>query len=100
MDNFLSLLMFIIAFGVLITIHELGHLITAKMFNVYCSDFSIGFGYKILKIVRDDPDEKNVVWVYKSSLKDLKKDTDFTIIGRRLVFYRTIQGNLQVQYDG
>lgn len=53
-----------------------------------------------MSIQSDDPDEKNVVWVYKSSLKDLKKDTDFTIIGRRLVFYRTIQGNLQVQYDG
>lgn len=53
-----------------------------------------------ISIQSDDPDEKNVVWVYKSQLKDLKKDTDFAIIGRRLVFYRTIQGNLQVQYDG
>ena len=53
-----------------------------------------------MQIQQDDPDEKNVVWVYKSQLKDLKKDTDFTIIGRRLVFYRTINGSLQVQYDG
>jgi len=70
--------MFIIAFGVLITIHELGHLITAKMFKVYCSDFSIGFGYKILKIVRDDPDEKkNSLFWFKS--KNKKRETNFSI---------------------
>lgn len=53
-----------------------------------------------MQIVSDDPNEAGAVWVYKSSLKDLKKDTDFTIIGRRLVFYRTIAGNLDVKYDG
>jgi membrane-associated protease RseP (regulator of RpoE activity) len=78
MNNFISLILFIVALGVLITIHELGHLLTAKMFNVYCSDFSIGFGYKILKISRDDPEEKknSLIWI-KS--KNKKRETNFSI---------------------
>lgn len=51
-SEILSLLLFIIALGVLVTIHELGHLIAAKSFKVYCSDFSIGFGPKIVNIKR------------------------------------------------
>lgn len=46
-------------------------------------------------------DEVNAIWVYKSSLKDLKSNTDFTVIGRRLVFYKTILSTeLTVKYDG
>ena len=48
----LSIVLFFVALGVLVTIHELGHFIAAKSFKVYCSDFSIGFGPKILKIKR------------------------------------------------
>lgn len=40
----LTVLLFIISLAVLITIHELGHLSMAKAFNVYCQEFSIGFG--------------------------------------------------------
>lgn len=48
----LSIILFIIALSVLIVIHELGHLLAAKTFKVYCSDFSIGFGPKIINIKR------------------------------------------------
>ncbi|MCX8084303.1 MAG: RIP metalloprotease RseP [Calditerrivibrio sp.] len=37
----------IIAFGILIFIHELGHFIFAKLFGVYVERFSIGFGPKV-----------------------------------------------------
>lgn len=47
LDWFLGILLFILALGVLVTIHELGHFWTAKMFNVYCVEFSVGFGPKI-----------------------------------------------------
>ena len=49
LTTILSLILFFIALGVLVSIHELGHLIAAKSFNVYCSDYSIGFGPKIFK---------------------------------------------------
>ncbi|MCF0116939.1 MAG: site-2 protease family protein [Bacilli bacterium] len=43
----LNLLLFIVALGLLVTIHEAGHFSMAKLFNVYCNEFSIGFGPKI-----------------------------------------------------
>ena len=52
LNTMLSILLFLIALGVLVSIHELGHFIAAKSFKVYCSDFSIGFGPKILKLKR------------------------------------------------
>lgn len=41
------ILIVIIMLGVLIAIHELGHLATAKMFKVYCFEYSIGMGPKL-----------------------------------------------------
>lgn len=38
----------VLILGVLISLHELGHLITAKIFGVYCFDYSIGFGPALL----------------------------------------------------
>lgn len=43
-----SIVLFIVSLGVLITLHELGHLTVAKLFNVYCQEFSIGFGPALL----------------------------------------------------
>lgn len=48
----LSIILFFIALGVLVTIHELGHFVAAKSSNVYCDTFSIGFGPKIAKFKR------------------------------------------------
>ncbi|MBQ1910206.1 MAG: RIP metalloprotease RseP [Erysipelotrichaceae bacterium] len=33
--------------GVIISLHELGHLLAAKFFNVYCKEYSFGFGPKL-----------------------------------------------------
>lgn len=40
----LTVLLFVISLAVLIIIHELGHFSMAKAFNVYCQEFSLGFG--------------------------------------------------------
>ncbi len=40
----LYIILFILSFSVLIVVHELGHLSAAKIFKVFCFDFSIGFG--------------------------------------------------------
>lgn len=38
------IVLFILCLSVLIVVHEAGHFAMAKAFNVYCLDFSIGFG--------------------------------------------------------
>ncbi|OMH40324.1 RIP metalloprotease RseP [Desulfurobacterium indicum] len=45
----ITLLAFIVALGILITIHEAGHFAAAKFFDVEVETFSIGFGPPILK---------------------------------------------------
>lgn len=74
----ISLLLFFIALGVLVTIHEFGHFLSAKAFKVYCSDFSIGFGYKLLKIGRKEQvDRKSCLFFINR--KNPKAETTFSI---------------------
>ena len=50
----LSILIFIVAISVIVAVHEAGHLAAAKIFGVYCFDYSIGFGPKIFRRKRKD----------------------------------------------
>lgn len=47
MQTIITLIVFLLILGTIIIIHEFGHFIAAKIFGVYCSHFSIGFGPKI-----------------------------------------------------
>lgn len=49
-----SPLLFIILLGVLITVHELGHFLLAKLLNVKVVRFSIGFGPKLIGFTRGE----------------------------------------------
>ncbi len=43
----ISLIYFLFALGVIVLVHEFGHLIVAKRNGVYCHEFSIGMGPKL-----------------------------------------------------
>ena len=49
LSTILNIILFLVMLGVLITIHELGHFIAAKIFRVYVFEFAIGFGPKIFR---------------------------------------------------
>ena len=53
LDTIVSIILFVVAFGVLICIHEAGHLSMAKLFGVYCKEYSIGFGPKIFSKLKE-----------------------------------------------
>ena len=59
-----GIILFIVALGVLIGIHELGHLGAAKMFHVYCFNYSIGFGPKLISSKRTDKHE--TIWTLRA----------------------------------
>ena len=40
----MTLILFLLLLSVIVILHEGGHLIAAKIFNVYCSEYSIGMG--------------------------------------------------------
>ena len=44
-----NIVLMLVILGVLISIHEAGHLAAAKAFHVYCFEYSIGFGPAIIK---------------------------------------------------
>ena len=45
-----TILILIVMLGILLASHELGHLLTAKAFNVYCMEYAIGFGPRLFSI--------------------------------------------------
>ena len=47
-----NIVMMVIAFGLLIIIHELGHFLMARAFGVHIQKFSVGFGKPLLKVTR------------------------------------------------
>jgi len=44
MNSVITILLFVFLMSVIVSIHEFGHFIVAKLFNVYCGEFSIGMG--------------------------------------------------------
>ncbi len=49
----LDLLYFVLTLGVIVCVHEFGHLIVAKRNGVYCYEFSIGMGPTLFKFYED-----------------------------------------------
>jgi regulator of sigma E protease len=47
--NFMNIIYFMILLGLIIIIHELGHFIAAKIFGVWCYEFSFGMGPTLWK---------------------------------------------------
>ena len=45
-----TFILFILLLTIIVSLHELGHLLAAKFFNVYCQEYSIGMGPKLFSI--------------------------------------------------
>ncbi len=57
-----TIVLFVILLGVLITVHELGHFLIAKLLNVKVLRFSVGFGPKIVGFTRGET-EYRIAWI-------------------------------------
>ncbi len=53
---FVNVLAFVFALGVIIAVHELGHLLVAKLFDVRVTAFSLGFGPRLWGFRRGETD--------------------------------------------
>lgn len=45
--NLMTIIIALIVFGVIVTVHEMGHFFTAKYFGVTVHEFSVGMGPKL-----------------------------------------------------
>ena len=52
MDLFSSLIPFVIAIALLIVVHELGHLLAAKLSNIKVEEFGIGFPPRLIRLFK------------------------------------------------
>ena len=50
----MGIIYFVVLLGVIITVHEFGHFVAAKTFNVYVPEFSIGMGPKLFQKVKGE----------------------------------------------
>lgn len=48
LSTILNIIIFLLCLSTVVCIHEAGHLVAAKSFKVYCYEYSIGFGHKIV----------------------------------------------------
>jgi len=53
-SSLITILAFIIVFGVLVTVHEYGHMFFAKRAGIMCPEFAIGMGPKIFSFRKDE----------------------------------------------
>ena len=56
MQTIINILVFFVILGAIVLIHELGHFLTAKLFGVYCAEFSIGMGPKLFSKKKGETD--------------------------------------------
>ncbi len=49
MQDIINIIVFVLVLGVIIFVHELGHFLAAKYFNIYAPEFSLGMGPKLFK---------------------------------------------------
>lgn len=54
MQTIQTVVSFIIIFGTLVFVHELGHLIFAKRAGILCREFAIGFGPKVFSFTKNE----------------------------------------------
>ena len=52
MSYLITIVSFMIVFGVLVTVHEYGHMFFAKRAGIMCPEFAIGMGPKIFSFVK------------------------------------------------
>lgn len=50
LNTIINIIVLLLSLSVLICLHELGHLLVAKKFNVYCAEYSIGMGPLLFKV--------------------------------------------------
>ena len=62
MQIFISIIVFVLGLCFVICLHELGHISMAKLFKVYCEEYSIGFGPKIVSINPKDKTTGKPLW--------------------------------------
>lgn len=81
MTNIVSILLFIVAVSVLAFLHELGHFLTARMFNIEIEEFGLGFPPRAVRLFNWRGTDFTLNWIPFGAFVRPKGETDPTIPG-------------------
>ena len=77
----MNILEFILALGVLIFLHELGHFLFAKLFKIEVEEFGFGFPPRMLRLFKINETEFTLNWIPFGAFVRPKGENDPTVPG-------------------
>lgn len=81
LGSLFRILEFIIAFGLLIFLHEFGHYITSKLFNIEVEEFGFGFPPRLVKLFQFRETEFTLNWIPFGAFVRPKGENDPNVAG-------------------
>ena len=90
MQTIINILVFFVILGAIVLIHELGHFLTAKLFGVYCAEFSIGMGPKLFskKKEKQMASSKEFLEYILEQLSEVEEITYRAMMGEYIIYYK------------
>ncbi len=79
--NWTNLLLFILFFGAMLFLHELGHYLFAKLFKIKVEEFGFGFPPRIVKLFKFKETDVTLNWIPFGGFVRLAGDTDPSVEG-------------------
>ncbi|MFV0381899.1 MAG: RIP metalloprotease RseP [Breznakia sp.] len=90
-DVVLGFIPFVLLIGIVVTVHELGHFLTAKHFGVFCGEFSIGMGPLLYKKQVGET-QYSLRLLPVGGFVSMAGEADDTKVDASIPFERTING--------
>ncbi|HEX9017756.1 MAG TPA: M50 family metallopeptidase, partial [Anaerolineaceae bacterium] len=81
LSSAIRILYFIIAFGLLVFLHELGHYLMAKLFHIEVEEFGFGFPPRLVKLFQFQETVFTLNWIPFGAFVRPKGENDPTIAG-------------------
>ena len=81
LDTLVRIAEFIIAFGLLVFLHEFGHYIMAKLFNIEVEEFGFGFPPRMLRLFKFRETEFTLNWIPFGAFVRPKGENDPNVPG-------------------
>ncbi|HEY4693398.1 MAG TPA: M50 family metallopeptidase [Bellilinea sp.] len=79
--NFTNLLLFILFFGAMMFLHELGHYLVAKLFKIKVEEFGFGFPPRLVKLFKFQETEFSLNWIPFGAFVRLSGENDPNVEG-------------------
>jgi len=81
LENIVSIIKFVIVFGLLVFLHEFGHYIMSKLFHIEVEEFGFGFPPRLVKLFQFRETEFTLNWIPFGAFVRPKGENDPNVAG-------------------